>query len=112
MIEHLMILDSATAPGGVRARLATLGGRILQAYGSLVWLVELPAEGAGALASEPGVRAVFTGPAPVAIAGDDEAARMGIAAWNLRQSPPFRASRRRRAREGQSWGDADVEPEG
>ena len=112
MVEHLVILAFPAAADDVRARLGALGGRVLQVYGPAVWVVESSAEGAEALASEPGIRAVFDGPAPDALAEDDEAARMGIAAWNMRRSPAFQASRRTRIGEGRSWGDEEVEPEG
>jgi hypothetical protein len=112
MVEHLVILASAAAADDARARLGALGGRVVAAYGPLVWVVDSPAEGAQALASEPGVQAVFDGPAPDGLAGHDEAGRMGIAAWNLRQSPEFRASRQARIGEGRSWDDEGVEPEG
>lgn len=116
MVEYLVIIASPAAADDARARLGALGGRVLQAYGPLVWVVESPAHDMAALASESGGRAVFRavldGPAPEALAGDDEAARMGIAAWNLRRSKAFAASRRARVGEGRSWGDEGAEPEG
>lgn len=111
MVEHLVILASAAVADDVRARLSELDGRVLQAYGP-VWVVELPADRAQTMASEPGIGAVFDGPAPEDLAGDDEAARLGIAAWNMRRTPEFEASRRTRFGEGRSWGDEGVEPEG
>ena len=60
----------------------------------------------------PGVVAAFDGSVPAAIEIEDETGRLGIAAWNVRHSASFAATRANRVGEGRSWGDEGVEPEG
>jgi hypothetical protein len=63
-------------------------------------------------ASWPGVVAAFDGSVPAAFEIEDETGRLGIAAWNVRHSASFAATRANRVGEGRSWGDEGVEPEG
>ena len=112
MVEHLMVLAPAAAVGPVNERLAALDGRLVQAYGDTAWVVDVASERIGELTQHPDVTGVYDGPAPVELAGTDEAARLGIAAWNMRHSTPFRESRQTRVGEGRSWGDEEFEREG
>jgi hypothetical protein len=74
--------------------------------------VDLPPDAEPAIAADPAVRGVFAAEAPDTLAAHDEAGRLGIAAWNLRQSPAFRATRNARRGEGRAWDDEGYEPEG
>lgn len=114
MVERLVILEPAAAIAAAHAWLARSGGRVAQAYGDRVWIVEIPADGVAPIDDEPAIAALYADEVPddtVAALVADEAGRLGIAAWNLRQTPSFRATRTARRGEGRSWGD-DVEPEG
>ncbi len=112
MVERLVILDGSVTADVLKARLGAFESRLLQVYSPHVWVVDSSSTGAVALASESGVAGVFDGPAPRELAGEDEAAQLGIAAWNLRRTPDFEASREARLGEGRSWGDEGVDPEG
>jgi hypothetical protein len=111
MVERLVILAATMPADEARARLGAAGGQVLQAYGTRVWLVDLSAEGETHLADDPAILGVFAEPVPDDTIALDETERVGIAAWNLRQTPSFRATRAARRGEGRSWGDS-VEPEG
>lgn len=112
MVERLMILASPSTADDARSRLLAAGGRLLATYGTTVWIVELPPDTETAFAGDPAVRGVFAGAVPDTVTGADDPARLGIAAWNLRQSPSFRAARRARRGEGRAWDDEGFEPEG
>jgi hypothetical protein len=112
MVERLVILDNSVTADALKARLGAFETRLLQVYSPLVWVVDTSTVGAAALASEAGIAGVFDGPAPAELAGEDEGARLGIAAWNLRRTPAFEASREARTGEGRSWGDEGADPEG
>ena len=114
MVERLVILASAAAAAAdaARARLESLGGRLLARYGDRVWVVELPPDVDAALADDPSVEGVFGSAVPDDITVEDEAGRLGIAAWDLRHSPSFRAAREARRGEGRAWDDEGFEPEG
>jgi hypothetical protein len=112
MVERLVILAPGSAVEGAQGRLQAAGGRLLARYGDTVWVVELPVDTEPAIASDPAVLGVFAGAVPDTLAPDDEAGRLGIAAWNLRQTPSFRASREARRGEGRAWDDEGFEPEG
>jgi hypothetical protein len=112
MVERLVILASASTADDARARLETVGGRLLARYGDTVWVVELPPDREAALADDPSVQGVFAGAVPDTVTVEDEAGRLGIAAWDLRHSPSFRATREARRGEGRAWDDEGFEPEG
>jgi hypothetical protein len=114
MVERLVILASASMADDARARLEAVGGRLLARYGDTVWIVDLPPDADAALADAPSVEGVFAGVVPdgVTVMVSDEAARLGIAAWDLRHSPSFRAAREARRGEGRAWDDEGFEPEG
>lgn len=112
MAERLMILAAPSAADDVRARLDAAGGRRLATYGATAWVVELPFEAEAAFAGDPALVGVFAGAVPDTVMSTDEAERLGIAAWNLRQSAAFRASRHSRRGEGRAWDDEGFEPEG
>ena len=112
MVERLVILAPGSAVEDAEGRLQAAGGRLLARYGDTVWVVELPVDGEPAIASAPAVAGVFAGPVPDTVVPDDEAGRLGIAAWNLRQTPTFRASRTARRGDGRTWDDEGFEPEG
>ena len=111
MVERLVILATAMPADDTRARLAAAGGQVLQAYGARVWVVDLTPEGEMRLADDPAVLGVYADAGPDEAVALDDTERAGIAAWNLRQTPSFRATRAARRGEGRSWGDS-VEPEG
>ena len=85
---------------------------MLARYGDSVWVVELPTDAEPALARDPAFQGPFAAAVPETVSVEDEAGRLGIAAWNLRQSPSFRASRDARRGEGRAWDDDEFEPEG
>jgi hypothetical protein len=111
MVEYFVVLAPAAAPDDVRAWLSAAGGRSVQAYGDRALVVDLP-EGEVAGSAEVPEMAIYRGPVPEDLGGLDEVARMGVAAWNLRQSAAFQRSRQTRIGEGRSWGDEEAEPEG
>jgi len=115
MGQQLVILEAGAAREELHARVVAMGGRVVQAYGARVWIVDVPdgaEEGPGA--GWPGVVAAHDGPVPADQEADveDETGRLGIAAWNVRHSASFSATRANRVGEGRSWGDEGVEPEG
>ena len=112
MVERLVILAPGSAVEDAQGRLQTAGGRLLARYGDAVWVVEMPVDSESAIASDPAVKGLFAGAVPDTVAPDDDAGRLGIAAWNLRQTPSFRASRDARRGEGRAWDDEGFEPEG
>ncbi len=112
MVERLVILASPSAADDARARLEALGGRLLARYGDSVWVVELPPDADAALANDPSVEGVFGGAVPDNVTVEDDAGRLGIAAWDLRHSPSFRATREARRGDGKAWDDEGFEPEG
>ena len=93
MVERLVILAPAAASEDAQARLQAAGGRVLARYGDRVWVVDLPPEAETAIAGDADVQGVFAGEVPDPAGVDDDAGRMGIAAWNLRQTASFRAAR-------------------
>lgn len=109
MAPQLVILAADAAREDLHARIVAMGGRVTQAYGSRVWIVDVP-EGTDL----PGDLQGYAGRVPddVEAALDDETGRLGIAAWNVRHSASFAATREDRVGEGRSWGDEGVEPEG
>ncbi|MFL5675149.1 MAG: hypothetical protein ACJ779_09090 [Chloroflexota bacterium] len=109
MPEQLVILAADAARDDVRAGVAATGGRVVQVYGSRVWIVDSAVEGGW-----PGVVRSYAGHVPddVERAVEDETGRLAISAWNLRHSASFAATRENRVGEGRSWGDEGVEPEG
>ena len=112
MAEYFVVLAPAASPDDVRTWLDVAGGRAVQAYGDRALVVELP-EGAVAGSAEMSeIASVYEGPVPEGLGGLDEVARMGVQAWNLRQSAAFQRSRRTRIGEGRSWDDEDADPEG
>jgi hypothetical protein len=112
MAEYFVVLAPAASPDDVRAWLAAAGGRPVQAYGDRALVVELAEGGVAASTATPESVRIYEGPVPEDLGGLDEVARMGVQAWNLRQSSAFQRSRRTRIGEGRSWGDEDAEPEG
>ncbi len=112
MVECFVVLAPAASPDDVRTWLADAGGRPIQAYGDRVLVVELPDDAAVEAADASGIARIYRGPVPEDVSDLDEVARIGVAAWNLRQSAAFQDARRTRVGEGRSWGDEDVEPEG
>ena len=112
MVERLMILARGATPEDAQARLQAAGGRVLARYGDRVWVADVTPEAEAAIAGDTNVQGVFSGEVPDPAGVDDDAGRMGIAAWNLRQTASFRAARSARLGEGQSWDDEGFEPEG
>jgi hypothetical protein len=112
MAEYFVVLAPAASPDDVRAWLAAIGGRLVQAYGDRALVVELAEGGTAGEAETPEMVRVFEGPVPEDLGDLDEVARLGVQAWNLRQSAAFQRSRRTRIGEGRSWGDEEAEPEG
>ena len=109
MTHQLVILAADAAREDLHARIVAMGGRVSQAYGSRVWIVDVP-EGTDLPEGLEG----FPGLVPDDVEGslDDETGRLGISAWNVRHSASFAATRANRIGEGRSWGDEGVEPEG
>jgi hypothetical protein len=112
MAEYFVVLAPAASSDDVRAWLEVAGGRAVQAYGDRALVVEFPEGGAAGSAETSEIAKVYEGPVPEDLGGLDEVARMGVKAWNLRQSAAFQRSRRTRIGEGRSWGDEEAEPEG
>jgi len=112
MVERMVVLAPGSAVEDAQGRLQAAGGRLLARYGDTVWVVELPVESESAIAGDPAVQGVFAGAVPDTVTPDDEAGRLGVAAWNLRHTPSFRASREARRGDGRTWDDEEFEPEG
>jgi hypothetical protein len=112
MAEYFAVVSLGAAPDDVQAWLADVGGRPLQTYGARAMVVELPERAAPGVVETPGIITIFDGAVPEELGGLDDVARMGVAAWNLRQSADFRRSRQTRVGEGRSWGDEEAGPEG
>jgi hypothetical protein len=112
MVEYFVVLAPAASSDEVRMWLADVGGRTLQAYGERALVVELPDDAPVDTADASGISGIFQGPVPDDIGDLDEVARIGAAAWNLRQSTEFQDSRQKRIGEGRSWGSEDVDREG
>jgi hypothetical protein len=103
MGEYLAVL-AAGAAGAEARRAIGSRGRVRQSYGPRVLVFEAAPEVARRLAEHGGVRAIERGAVPSALADDlDETGRMGVAAWNQRHDPAFRAAKGERAGEGMSW---------
>ena len=109
MAPQLVILAADAAREDLHAHIVAVGGRVSQAYGSRVWIVDVPdgIELPDGLEGYPG-----RVPDDVGAALDDETGRLGISAWNMRHSASFAATRANRVGEGRSWGDEGAEPEG
>ena len=107
MAQQLVILAADEAREDLHARVVATGGRVVQAYGPRVWIVDVPEGG-------PRIDGAYEGPVPpdVEAAIEDETGRLGIAAWNVRHSASFAATRANRVGEGRSWDDEGVDPEG
>lgn len=112
MIERLMVLAPASSTDATRASLEAAGGRLLAQYGDRVWVVELPDGAEASLAGDEAVQGVFAANVPDTITVPDASGGLGIMAWNLRHSAPFRAARQARRGEGRPWDDEGFEPEG
>jgi hypothetical protein len=112
MVERLVILTLASTADDALARLQATGGRLLARYGDTVWVAELSPEAEAAMADDPAVQGIFAGAVPGTVTVDDEAGRLGIAAWDLRHAPSFRAARDARRGDGRAWDDEGFEPEG
>ena len=114
MGQQLVILEADAAREDLHARVVAMGGRVVQAYGAQVWIVDVPDgpvdEGPGA--GWPGVVGAYGGTVPAEVEVEDETGRLGVAAWNVRHTASFAATRANRFGEGRSWGDEGVEPEG
>jgi len=112
MVEFFVVVSSSSSPDSVRRWLAANGGRPVQAYGERAMIVEFIDSSAARSAGPSDVAAIYEGAVSEDLDGLDEVGRMGVAAWNTRQSAAFRRSRDTRIGEGRSWGDEDAEPEG
>ena len=112
MVEYFVVLAPAASPEEVPAWLDVAGGRAVQVYGDRALVVEFPEGGAAGSAEAPEIVRIYGGPVPEDLGGLDEVARMGVKAWNMRQSAAFQRSRQTRIGEGRSWGDEEAEPEG
>lgn len=112
MVERLMVLAPVATPAAMRASLEAAGGRLLAQYGDRVWVVELPPATEASFAVDEAVQGVFAGGVPDTITVLDATGGLGIAAWNLRHSASFRATRQARRGEGRPWDDEGFEPEG
>ena len=112
MVERLVILAPAATSEDAQARLEAAGGRVLARYGDRVWVADLMPEAEAVIVGDVDMYGVFAGAVPDPAGVEDDAGRMGIAAWNLRQSSSFRAARGARQGEGRTWGDEGFEPEG
>ena len=110
MAPQLVILAADAAREDLHARIVAMGGRVSQAYGSRVWIVDVP-DGADLPDDLEGYQGRVPDDVGAAL-DDDETARLGISAWNVRHSASFAATRANRVGEGRSWGDEGVEPEG
>src|SRR4029077_16435222 len=97
MAPQLVILAADAAREDLHARIVAMGGRVSQAYGSRVWIVDVP-DGADLpddLEGYPG-----RVPDDVETALDDETGRLGISAWNVRHGASFAETRANRVGEG------------
>ena len=115
MSEMLVVLSSDDVKSSQQARreLVSGVGKITQAYGEEVLIVETDAGRASALESHPGVVGIYPDTVPDAVSDAlDETGKMGVAAWNERRQPSYREAKQQRKGEGLSWGHPDYEKEG
>lgn len=101
--EYLAVLAEDEAAAEARRTISSRG-RVTQSYGPRVLVFEATADAAKRLAGHRGVRAIAPGQVPPEVAdGLDETGRVGVAAWNRRHDPSFRAAKSTRTGEGLSW---------
>ena len=113
MVERLMILARGATPEDAQARLQAAGGRVLARYGDRVWVADVTPEADATIAGRRSAcRAYSRARSPIPAGVDDDAGRMGIAAWNLRQTASFRAARSARLGEGRVVGRRGVRTRG
>ena len=114
MGQQVVILEADAAREDLHARVVAMGGRVVQAYGAQVWIVDVPEAAAEEGPARVGRAwsARTRGRCRPTVEVEDETGRLGIAAWNVRHTASFAATRANRVGEGRSWGDEGVEPEG
>lgn len=115
MQDFVVILDTgdASAMATIEKEITASGGRRKQSYGRRLLIVEGTPKLARTLRAHPGVLAVHTGAVPDKYSEIlDETAQLGIAAWNHRQSRPYKAGKKERIGEGLAWDHPDFEREG
>jgi hypothetical protein len=107
MAQQLVILAADAAREDLHARVVAMGGRVVQAYGPRVWIVDAPD-------GSPGIEGAYSGAVPGEVEAEieDETGRLGVAAWNVRHSASFAATRANRVGDGRPWDDEGVESEG
>jgi hypothetical protein len=87
--------------------------KIMQSYGPDVFIVKALHKKLQSLTAYPEVIGVYEGQTPEDIVqGLDETGLLGVAAWNERHKPSFRAAKRERIGEGLPWDHPDFDAEG
>jgi hypothetical protein len=115
MHELLVILDANDPEAERKAQqpVEAAGGHVAQRYGRHVWIVEDAPELAEWRRKRSGIVRVYKGRVPDKMLKRlDETAQIGVAAWNERHSPSYRAAKRERKGEGLPWDHPDFEREG
>ncbi|HEV8516322.1 MAG TPA: hypothetical protein VGQ47_01625 [Candidatus Limnocylindrales bacterium] len=87
----------------VADRLEDRGGQVVQRYGRRVLVVDVPARAARGVAGLSAVRGYHRGALPRIPSKLDETERLGVRAWNLRQSAPYAAAKSERPLDGARW---------
>ena len=106
-------VDEPSLVGIVQKLIEGNGGHVLQSYGQKVLVVEIPDELEVAISTQRGVLGVYPGNVPSEISGLlDEPGKLGVLAWNERNSSDFKAAKRHRKGDTLSWDHPDYEPEG
>lgn len=116
-MQFLILLSSGRSEGEeiLWKELIPAGLQILQRYGPSVLIVEGEEGAAERIAGHPSISGIYKGAVAdeaLAEAGLGETERLGIAAWNERQSPRHHEAKQRRKGEGLAWDHPDYEPEG
>jgi hypothetical protein len=115
MTESIVILTHAgrRAADNARKRVVRAGAHVRQQYGPEVLIVEAEPEVIETLGAKRGVAGVFSGAVPPALLTDlDETGKLGVVAWNERQSAAFQQAKQERPGEGLAWDHPGHEPEG
>jgi hypothetical protein len=113
MADHVVILSAEDTAAAQAAQQQLMAAQGAQRYGPYVFIVDIAPGRIQSLEALPGVAGIYAGAVPDQIAQPlDETGRLGIAAWNERQTTAYREAKQQRIGEGRPWDHPDAEPEG
>jgi hypothetical protein len=108
--QRLITLRSDELPDAHReaARIEDAGGQVLHIYGPRVLIGHVPPRMQDQVAARPAVLGLHAESIARTPARLSEAEELGIAAWNLRQSPEYDQAKAARPRDGEPWDGPDM----